>query len=117
MPVVDFTIDAERIYSSFLFDYGIDLLEQQGKLMWNQFIALFNNLSEDSQMKIAIKYRTCSIPKKTEHNAEEIKNLKKLKDHYELPQAKVMREEEEKKRFEEYMRKRREAIKQLQGQG
>ncbi|PGC44944.1 Gp15 family bacteriophage protein, partial [Bacillus wiedmannii] len=51
VPIVDFTIDAERIFSSFLFDYNINLIEQQGKLLWNEFLALFNNLSEETTMK------------------------------------------------------------------
>ncbi|MGH1111206.1 MULTISPECIES: Gp15 family bacteriophage protein [Bacillus cereus group] len=93
VPIVDFTLDAERIFSSFLFDYGINLIHEQGKLLWSEFMALFNNLSENTAMKIAIKYRTCEIPKKTKHNEDEVKHIKKMKELYELPEAKRIREE------------------------
>ncbi|PUW00097.1 Gp15 family bacteriophage protein, partial [Cronobacter sakazakii] len=55
-PIVDFTIDAERIFSSFLFDYNIDLIEWQGKMQWNKFLTLFRNLSEKSPMGQALHY-------------------------------------------------------------
>ncbi|PEU35498.1 Gp15 family bacteriophage protein [Bacillus toyonensis] len=92
IPVFNFTIDAGRIYASFLFDYGINLFEQQGKMQWDEFKALFDNLSEKSPMKTAIHYRTCEIPKKDKSNAEERKRIKKMKELYELPEAKAIRE-------------------------
>ncbi|MGG3528919.1 Gp15 family bacteriophage protein [Bacillus pseudomycoides] len=113
VPVVDFTIDAERIFSSFLFDYNMNLIEQQGKLLWNQFLALFNNLSEETPMKTAIKYRTCEVPKKTKDNADQVKDIKKKKAFYELPKAKEIREASELKAYEERMRRYKEARKQL----
>jgi len=113
VPIVDFTIDAERIFSSFLFDYNINLIEQQGKLLWNEFLALFNNLSEETTMKTAIKYRTCEVPKKTKDNADQVKDIKKKKAFYELPQAKAMREARELKAYEDRMRRYKEARKQL----
>src|SRR5690554_3925875 len=33
----DINKDAELIYASFLYDYNIDLFEQQGKLHWKKF--------------------------------------------------------------------------------
>lgn len=103
LPVVNFIIDAERIFASFLSDYNINLMEQQGKLMWDEFMALFNNLSEESPMKQAIYYRTCEIPKRDKHNTEERKRIKKLKELYELPEAKAIREVRELKAFQERM--------------
>ncbi|TBX83971.1 hypothetical protein E0M29_28160 [Bacillus cereus] len=103
IPVVNFTIDAERIYASFLFDYGINLFEKQGKMQWDEFIALFNNLSEKSPMKIAMHYRTCEIPKKDKNNADERKRIKKMKELYELPEAKVIREAMELAAFQKRM--------------
>lgn len=99
VPVVNFTLDADMIFASFLFDYNINLFEQQGKLQWSEFLALFNNLSEKAPMKIAIHYRTCEIPKKDRHNAEERKQIKKMKERYELPEAKAIREEMEYKAY------------------
>ena len=34
--VVDFEQDARYIYASFLMDYGIDLVDQRGKLDWRK---------------------------------------------------------------------------------
>ncbi|HEK9103331.1 hypothetical protein KFD70_21870 [Bacillus pfraonensis] len=95
IPTVDFVVDAERIFSSFLFDYNIDLIEQQGKMQWNKFIALFRNLSSKSPMGQALYYRTCEIPPKEKHNADERKRIKKMKEMYELPRAKEIREYQE----------------------
>lgn len=103
IPVVNFTIDAERIYASFLYDYGINLFERQGKLQWDEFLALFNNLSEKTPMRTAIHYRTCEIPKKDKHNSEERKRIKKMKARYELPEAKVIREARELQAFQQRM--------------
>ncbi|MES1053448.1 hypothetical protein FOA24_31290 [Bacillus thuringiensis] len=103
VPVVNFTIDAERIYASFLYDYGINLFEQQGKLQWDEFLALFNNLSEKTPMRIAIHYRTCEIPKKDKHNGDERKHIKKMKERYELPEAKIIREAIEFEAFQKRM--------------
>ncbi|QIW21333.1 Gp15 family bacteriophage protein [Bacillus thuringiensis] len=102
-PIVDFKIDAERIFSSFLFDYNIDLIEQQGKMQWNKFLALFRNLSEKSPMGQALHYRTCEIPKKDKHNADERKRIKKMKELYELPKAKEIRGQREFIEFQKRM--------------
>lgn len=109
IPIVNFAVDAERIYASFLQDYGMNLLEQQGKLTWEEFIALFNNLSEKSPMRIAIHYRTCEIPKKDKTNGDERKRIKQMKELYELPEAKAIREQME---YEAY-RRRMESQKKL----
>ncbi|MBO1628190.1 Gp15 family bacteriophage protein [Bacillus arachidis] len=103
IPTVDFVVDAERIFSSFLFDYNIDLIEQQGKMQWNKFIALFRNLSSKSPMGQAIQYRTCEIPPKDKHNADERKRIKKMKEMYELPKAKEIREQQELIAFQKSM--------------
>lgn len=91
--VVDFAFDAERIYTSFKKDYNIDLFEEQGRMSWQKFIALFNGLSDDTPMMRAVYYRTCPLPTGKEH-AEERKRIKKLKRHFELPSQAKEREEE-----------------------
>ncbi|HDX9638978.1 TPA: Gp15 family bacteriophage protein [Bacillus mobilis] len=103
IPIVNFTLDAEMIFASFLYDYGINLFEQQGILQWSDFLALFNNLSEKTPMRTAIHYRTCDIPEKDKHNAEERKHIKKMKERYELPEAKKIREAIELKAFQDRM--------------
>lgn len=111
IPTVDFVVDAERIFSSFLFDYNIDLIEQQGKMQWNKFIALFRNLSSKSPMGQALHYRTCDIPPKDKHNADERKRIKKMKELYELPKAKEIREQQEFIAFQKRMEAQKAKVK------
>lgn len=80
----DFVKDAEFIYASFLYDYKIDLFDMQGRLHWSKFVALLNNLSDDSPFKKVVHIRVKKIPKQTKHNKEEIANLKRLKRFYSL---------------------------------
>lgn len=49
--------DAEAIYASFMFDYNIDLLEEQNKMRWEKFRALFNNLSPKSPIMRIVDIR------------------------------------------------------------
>ncbi|MEC1552536.1 Gp15 family bacteriophage protein [Bacillus haynesii] len=77
--IFDFAEDAEYIYSAFLFDYNIDLLEQQGKMHWRKFKALFKGLSSKSRFKEIIEIRTAEVPKATKDNKDEIAKIKKLK--------------------------------------
>lgn len=82
----DINKDAELIYASFLYDYNIDLFEQQGKLHWRKFIALLNGLSEDSPFMQVIRIRTMEIPKPNKYNAKERETIRKLKRLYALDQ-------------------------------
>ncbi|KXY75875.1 Gp15 family bacteriophage protein [Bacillus sp. FSL W7-1294] len=111
IPTVDFVADAERIFSSFLFDYNIDLIEQQGKMQWNKFMALFRNLSSKSPMGQALHYRTCDIPPKDKTNADERKRIKKMKEMYELPKAKEIREQQEFIAFQKRMEAQKDKMK------
>lgn len=56
-----FEQDAEAIYSSFLEQYGIDLINEQGKLHWDKFIALLFGLNEKTYFKRIIEIRTKDI--------------------------------------------------------
>lgn len=58
----DFDLDGEYIYSSFFQEYGIDLLDQQGKLHWKKFIALFQGLSDNTKMREIMKIRSMELP-------------------------------------------------------
>lgn len=89
IPLFDFIEDAGRIHSSFLFDYGMDLREQHGKMDWDTFKELFLNLSDDSQMGLALHYRQCPIPKREKGNEEEIKRIKRQKERYALKSDRV----------------------------
>lgn len=83
-PVFDFTQDAAIIYASFLYDYGIDLYEQQGKLHWKKFLALLSSLSEKSKFGQVVGIRTAKLPKRIKENAEERARLQQLKRLYAL---------------------------------
>ncbi|MCH1984163.1 bacteriophage Gp15 family protein [Ruminococcus sp. OA3] len=84
-PVLDFDEDAEYIYASFMLDYGIDLVKQQGRLSWRAFIYLFQGLSSKSKIKEVMRIRDMDIPQPTKHNQKEIQNIIELKSYYALP--------------------------------
>lgn len=84
VKTVDFAQDADMIYSAFLQSYGIDLIEQRGKLHWFKFLALFSSLPSNTKMADVIKIRSTPIPAPTKHNQSEIQNLIKLKNTYAL---------------------------------
>lgn len=82
---VDFGFDAAEIYSSFMRDYGIDLVKEQGRMHWCKFITLFEGLSDDTPIKRIMRVRVQEIPPPNKHNAEEIRRLTELKTLYALP--------------------------------
>lgn len=87
LKVFDWQEDAERIYSSFLQDYNIDLLDED--LDWFKFTALFNNLSDETPIMTAIKYRSMPLPK----DREERKFVKKMKEFYKLESNRKIEED------------------------
>lgn len=52
-----FQQDAEAIYASFMDQYGIDLIEQQGKLHWDKFKALLDGLGPETRFRRIISIR------------------------------------------------------------
>lgn len=78
--VFDMIQDSEYIFSSFMYDYGINLIKEQGKLHWYEFKSLLNGLSEDSKLMRVIDIRTMDTPKKGKEREQVIK----LKKHYAL---------------------------------
>lgn len=80
----DFEDDGEYIYASFMQDYGIDLIEEQGRLPWNRFIALFQGLGADTKIKEVMRYRGMEIPKPNKNNQKEIQEIMELKTYYAL---------------------------------
>jgi hypothetical protein len=83
--VFDFEFDGEYIYSSFMEEYGIDLIEQRGKLHWKKFLALFQGLSEKTKIREVMKIRSMEIPSPNRHNRKEIQSIMELKSYYALP--------------------------------
>lgn len=80
----DFEKDGEYIYSSFFMDYGINLIDMQGKLHWQIFMALFRGLSENTKIKEIMSIRGREVPEPTKYNQKEIKALMELKAYYAL---------------------------------
>lgn len=83
--VLDFEHDGEYIYSSFMLDYGIDLIDEQGRLPWKKFIALFQGLSENTKIREVMRIRRMDIPKPTGKNGKQIQEIMDLKSYYALP--------------------------------
>lgn len=106
VPVMDYSIDAERIYASFLL-VGIDLQEEMGKMDWHKFMAIFNNLPEDSPIMKAVGYRVMKIPTEKEVGKKERERLMKLQQYYELPAQKVAKQKQSLKALENLRRKGR----------
>lgn len=55
--VIDFAEDAQLIFASFLYDYGIDLHTVEN-LHWHKFLALLKNLSADSPLMRVVRIRS-----------------------------------------------------------
>lgn len=80
--VYDTEQDAEYIFASFLYDYNIDLFEQQGKLDYRKYSALLKSLSEDAKLSRVIEIRQMKVPKGASQSDREA--IRKAKKHYEL---------------------------------
>lgn len=111
IPIYDFVEDAERIYASFLMDYNIDLIEQQGKLTWGRFNALLHNLSDETPFGKATYYRTVEVPKKDRHNGDEIKNIRAMKKKYQLKAAIPIIEAKQAREHERLLKQRKDRLK------
>lgn len=75
--------DADYIFASFYQDYGIDLIEQQGKLHWYKFKAMLNGLKKDTQFKEILNIRTMELPS-GKGSSKEREQIRKLKKQYAL---------------------------------
>lgn len=78
--------DAEAIYSSFLFDYGIDLVDKQDKLRWEKFRALFNNLSHKSPIMRIIDIRMTDV---SQYEGKALADLVESQNYYSLESQSV----------------------------
>ncbi len=57
-PVFDYYEDSELIYAAFMQVYGIDLIEEQGKLHWSKFKALLEGLPSGTRLTEIISIRS-----------------------------------------------------------
>jgi hypothetical protein len=89
----DLKQDAEYIYASFLQEYGIDLIEQQGKLRWEKFLALLGGLRDNTRFKEIVGIRAAELPR-GKGMEEERKRLRKLKRVYALKKDQKTKEAE-----------------------
>src|SRR5690625_4964839 len=78
--VYDLKQDANYIYASFMQDYQIDLIEQQGKLHWHKFNALLVGLKDDTKFRNVIEIRQSELPsgKGSGKQREQMKKMKKM---------------------------------------
>ena len=76
------TQDADLIYASFLAEYDIDLMEEQGRLHWYKFQALLQGLSSECILQKVIQIRLWK-PKKGD-SVEYKRSMRKLQDYYRL---------------------------------
>lgn len=56
IAVLDYELDADLIYSAFLGQYDIDLLEVK-ELHWHKFLALLKGLNESTRLREVMGYR------------------------------------------------------------
>ncbi|MGT2914618.1 bacteriophage Gp15 family protein [Streptococcus dysgalactiae] len=80
--VIDFRLDAEFIYASFMQAYKINLLKEQNKLSWIEFKALLNALPDDTIMQRIIAIRQWKDDGKGDKDYRD--NMRKLKAKYSL---------------------------------
>ncbi|MBR1830847.1 MAG: hypothetical protein IJ784_00260 [Ruminiclostridium sp.] len=93
---VNFIADSKYIYAAFRQYYGINLFEQQGKLLWWEFIAMFDSLPSECQMKEIMYIRTRDMPQYNGHNSEEIFRIQEQREYYFLDENwEEIREESE----------------------
>lgn len=90
----DLDFDADLIYSAFMQTYGIDLIDQQGKLSWSRFNALLNSLPDNTRFVQVREIRTKELPK-GKGTAKERRELLKAKKKFALPGQKIEGKEEE----------------------
>ena len=89
--VIDYDIDADLIYASFMQAYGIDLTEND--LHWRKFQALLSGLPSETVMSKIIEIRT--------YNGKD-KDMKQLKSKWALPTELTEEEKEAVKEFNKF---------------
>lgn len=93
-----FTQDAEAIYSSFMEQYGINLLHEKGKMHWDEFKALFAGLNDKTYMSRIIQIRMRDTSKL---EGQELTDAINAQQYYELDENKT--EEAREQQFTGFM--------------
>jgi hypothetical protein len=87
-----FKQDAAAIYSSFMEQYGLDLINLQGKLHWDKFKALFQGLGPKTYFQRIIGIRTRDIK---DLKGQELTDAMEAKEFYELDVNKTQEAKEQ----------------------
>ena len=74
--------DGDIIYAAFMQAYGIDLIQEQGKMHWFKFCALLKGLPKDTKFVEICGYRSWEKPSRKDTYE---KKMMKLKELYALP--------------------------------
>ena len=85
--VIDFNIDAGKIYSAFRQVYGVDLRTEP--MHWFTFKALFDGLPEGTFLAKVIEIRQKKIPQRDKHNADYVDSVVKAKEYFALDKSDV----------------------------
>ena len=93
-----FTQDAEAIYSSFMEQYGINLLHEKVKMHWDEFKALFAGLNDKTYMSRIIQIRMRDTSKL---EGQELTDAINAQQYYELDENKT--EEAREQQFTGFM--------------
>lgn len=80
-----FTQDAEAIYASFLSQYGVDLIQEQGHLHWDKFKAMLMGLEEKTVFRQIIEIRTRDT---SEMEGKELQSFMEVQSYYTLDENK-----------------------------
>lgn len=83
--LMDFEFDSDYIYASFKQAYGMDLVEEKGRLEWKKFCNLLDGLPDKTKLKEVMRIRAMEIPAPTRYNQKERQSIMELKAYYALP--------------------------------
>jgi hypothetical protein len=90
-----FDEDANYIYASFMQEYGIDLIDQRGKLAWEKFIALLNGMRSNTKFNEIVSIRATELPTGNDDASKaERERLIRLKEVYRLKSSVSVVEQE-----------------------
>lgn len=87
-----YTQDAEAIYASFREQYGINLLQEKGKLHWDEFKALFAGLGPNTYFQRIIEIRMRDTSKL---EGQTLNDTLKAQQYYELNENKTEKAREQ----------------------
>jgi hypothetical protein len=92
--LIDYVLDGEYIYGSFMAQYGLDLVDAE-HLHWHKFKAMLLSLPSNSKIKEIMSYRGYQASTKKQ---EEV--MRELKASWQLPYTPTVEEEKAKAEFD-----------------